>query len=33
MEEYNQHAKQAYMKALELKQQYDIDDEIEMPLI
>jgi hypothetical protein len=33
MEEHNQHAKQAYMKALELKQQYDIDDEIEMPLI
>ena len=33
MEEYNQHAKQAYKKALDLKQQYNIDDELEMPLI
>jgi hypothetical protein len=33
MEEHNQHAKEAYMKALNLKQQYNIDDELEMPLI
>jgi hypothetical protein len=33
MEEYNQHAKEAYKKALNIKQQYNIDDELEMPLI
>jgi hypothetical protein len=33
MEEYNRNAKEAYMKALNLKQQYNIDDELEMPLI
>jgi hypothetical protein len=33
MEEYNQHAKEAYKKALDIKQQYNIDDELEMPLI